>query len=617
MMMLPAPATPTNQPEDACLQLVFPTTATEHTTCELESFILGQLKAPATALWVQGEPALLSAEGYFAHVVTLHDGLNTFYLETDLGEAHTVQIRQWVPALQSLNQSVFFKEASLQLANGGVTPTPAVYQWHDKVTVQCLTLGDAEIKNVTALLTDARGRAVTQARLIAKQVTENPNTRYHWENREAIFAQLHQTVPALPKTIGWFEGVLQLPPFWLAGNALTPQGGMPLYLELFAQGAATGLSGERWKPSGVKIEVWNQAKFVQTTAEETVIRSSASPNGARITTLPKQTSLAISGQQGDWFEVSFANGSNGFVDAHQTTPLESGLLPSVALKTVIVSQLEAHQWHITCPLPRKIPFFVAVNEENNQLVLTLDAVEHQCDFIHFQPFQENPPLGVKVSTPCNGQTVVTVQLPNRFCGYKLTWQEQGLVLSLRSLPTVKSACTIVIDAGHGGEELGAIGLDGKPEKDWTLTMAKALQQQLKLAGFPLVQLTRSTDVAIALTERQAMLEEIEAHISLSIHANALPEGRNPWQFEGVSAFYYHAHARRLALAIVNKVVNQAKRPNDGLFFDNLAMTRPSHCLAVLVEYGYFINPKEYPQLQQLAVQQALVAATVQALEGLF
>ena len=602
---------------DSCLNLVFPTTPTDHTTCELESFLLGQLQAPATALWVQGEPVILTAEGYFAHVVTLHDGLNTFYLETNLGETQTVQIRQIVPTLHTVNQSAFFKEASFQLPNGSVTHSPAVYQWNDKVAVQCLALGETEVKNIHALLTDARGRVVTQARLVAKSITENPNTRYHWENREAIFAQLHQTMPALPKTIGWFEGLLQLPPFWLAGNALTPQGGLPLYLELTAQGAATGVTGERWKPTGVQLEVWNQPKLVQTTAEATVLRSTPSANGARLTTLPPQTGLAISGQRGAFFEVLMTNGTNCFVAKDQVSSLELGLLPPISLKTLSVTQPDAQQWQLSLPLARRIPFFVEINEATNHLSLVLDAVQHECDFIHFKPFQDLPSLGVKVTSLNALQTCVTVQLPKRFCGYQLAWNEQGLVLSLRSLPTVKSACTIVIDAGHGGDELGAIGLDGTPEKTWTLAMAKALQLQLNKAGFPHVYLTRTADVAVSLAERQAMVQETEAHISISLHANALPEGRNPWAYEGVSTFYYHAYAKRLAQHILNKVVSHAKRPNDGLFFDNLAMTRPSHCLAVLVEYGYFINPKEYPQLLKPTVQHQLIEATAQGIEALF
>jgi N-acetylmuramoyl-L-alanine amidase len=148
-------------------------------------------------------------------------------------------------------------------------------------------------------------------------------------------------------------------------------------------------------------------------------------------------------------------------------------------------------------------------------------------------------------------------------------------------------------------------------------MAKALQLQLNKAGFPHVYLTRTVDIAISLAERQAMVQETEAHISISLHANALPEGRNPWDYEGISTFYYHSHAKRLAQSILNKVVSHAKRPNEGLFFDNLAMTRPSHCLAVLVEYGYFINPKEYPQLLKPTVQHQLIEATVQGIEALF
>jgi N-acetylmuramoyl-L-alanine amidase len=260
---------------------------------------------------------------------------------------------------------------------------------------------------------------------------------------------------------------------------------------------------------------------------------------------------------------------------------------------------------------------VAINEATNQLSLLLDDVQHQCDFIHFKPFGAVTPLAVKITSPNATQTSVTVQLPKRFCGYQLAWDEQGLLLNLRSLPTLKSACTIVIDAGHGGDEHGAIGLDGTPEKTWTLAMATALKRQLNTAGFPLVYLTRTDDVAVSLAQRQTVIQETAAHISLSLHANALPEGRNPQTHEGVSTFYYHPAAKRLAQSILNKVVFHAKRPMDGLFFDNLAMTRPSHCLAVLVEYGYFINPKEFPQLLTAGVQQQLVEATVQGVEALF
>lgn len=146
------------------IQLVFPAThthpATPHTTFESQSFLLGQIQLPATQLWIQGETVTLSPEGYFAHVVPLHDGLNTFYLETDTNHTHTCQILQAVPPLATTatHQSVFYKEASVQLqstAGGlvGITPSPAVYQWGNTVTIQCLTLGEADVQSVHAHLT--------------------------------------------------------------------------------------------------------------------------------------------------------------------------------------------------------------------------------------------------------------------------------------------------------------------------------------------------------------------------------------------------------------------------------------------------------------------------------
>ncbi len=613
------------------IQLVFPTLnpTAPHTTFEAQSFLLGRICLPAKQLWIQGETVLVSPEGYFAHVVPLHDGLNTFYLETDTNHTHTCQILQAVPPLTTINQSVFYKEASLTLQGStdsiiGITPTPAVYQWGDTVAVQCLTLGETDVTSVHAHLTDARGRSVTQAKLLPKTLTEPPNTRYHWDNRTAVFAQLHQTTPAIPKTVGWFEGYIQLPPFWMAGNALTPQGGMPLYLELFATGNGTSISGERWKPAGIAIEVWNQPKLAFTTTPTACIRSCPSTTGARLTELPSQTGLSIDGQQGDWLRVKRANQQVGYVHNADASAPEPGLLLPIALKTMSLQQTETDTWQLSLPLSRKTPYFITTSAHQSHLHLVLDSVEHHCDFIHFQqnPLIEPPsaiPLSINVTATGiqSPQTTVSIQLPKRYCGYQTRWDETGLHLTVRRLPITKTACTIIIDAGHGGEELGAIGLDGTPEKNWNLQLATLLAKQLQLAGFTNTLLTRTMDTALTLAQRQTIVEQNNAHISISVHANALPEGRNPLVHQGVSAYYYQPPAKKLATQLLQYISKTAQRPVDGLFFDNLALTRPSHCLAVLVEYGYFIHPTEFACLQKEATQQQLVAGTIAGIETLF
>lgn len=78
---------------------------------------------------------------------------------------------------------------------------------------------------------------------------------------------------------------------------------------------------------------------------------------------------------------------------------------------------------------------------------------------------------------------------------------------------------IVIDAGHGGKDPGAIGPGGIKEKDLTLAVSKALARRLRLEGFE-VFLTRETDVFLTLEERTAFANKKRADLFVSIHMNA-------------------------------------------------------------------------------------------------
>ncbi len=80
--------------------------------------------------------------------------------------------------------------------------------------------------------------------------------------------------------------------------------------------------------------------------------------------------------------------------------------------------------------------------------------------------------------------------------------------------------TVVIDAGHGGKDPGAIGKRGLKEKDVTLKIAKMVQKELAKKIKGKVILTRNKDVYIALDERTVIANAREADIFVSIHVNA-------------------------------------------------------------------------------------------------
>ncbi|MCM2332432.1 MAG: N-acetylmuramoyl-L-alanine amidase, partial [Anaeromyxobacteraceae bacterium] len=80
---------------------------------------------------------------------------------------------------------------------------------------------------------------------------------------------------------------------------------------------------------------------------------------------------------------------------------------------------------------------------------------------------------------------------------------------------------VVVDAGHGGHDPGAIGPTRVREKDVTLAIAKRLAAKLKAGGFEVV-MTRSDDRFVALEERTAIANTQRGDLLISIHANAHP-----------------------------------------------------------------------------------------------
>jgi len=116
--------------------------------------------------------------------------------------------------------------------------------------------------------------------------------------------------------------------------------------------------------------------------------------------------------------------------------------------------------------------------------------------------------------------------------------------------------TIVVDAGHGGHDSGAIGVKRYYEKRLVLQIAKRVEKQLKKRGFR-VKMTRTTDRFIKLRHRTHFANQKKADIFVSIHANAIANRRRFGKVYGVETYFLQltrsAKAQRIA-AKENSVV---------------------------------------------------------------
>ncbi len=112
--------------------------------------------------------------------------------------------------------------------------------------------------------------------------------------------------------------------------------------------------------------------------------------------------------------------------------------------------------------------------------------------------------------------------------------------------------TVVIDAGHGGEDAGARGAAGMVEKKLVLSVARDLAARLRATGLHVV-LTRATDVFVPLEERTALANDARGDLFLSIHANASTDH----SVHGTETYFLALDASDASAALVASRENRA------------------------------------------------------------
>jgi N-acetylmuramoyl-L-alanine amidase len=112
-------------------------------------------------------------------------------------------------------------------------------------------------------------------------------------------------------------------------------------------------------------------------------------------------------------------------------------------------------------------------------------------------------------------------------------------------PLLTGLRRIVVDAGHGGKDPGAIGPSGLREKDVTLAMAKKIAERLRTTLNCDVVLTRDRDVYLPLEERTAIANKVGADLFISVHANAAPNR----QAYGIETYYLNFSKNDKAAAV--------------------------------------------------------------------
>ena len=120
------------------------------------------------------------------------------------------------------------------------------------------------------------------------------------------------------------------------------------------------------------------------------------------------------------------------------------------------------------------------------------------------------------------QTGLRIELAGGEAAPKPVKQAPPIAQPIEKPPATNALPLIVIDAGHGGKDSGALGVNKVQEKHITLAMAKAIRDALQKTGRYRAALTRDDDRYILLPERVNIARKMKADLFVSIHADSNP-----------------------------------------------------------------------------------------------
>ncbi|MCS6813963.1 MAG: N-acetylmuramoyl-L-alanine amidase [Cyanobacteria bacterium] len=351
-------------------------------------------------------------------------------------------------------------------------------------------------------------------------------------------------------------------------------------------------------PGTVTILEPNRFRAAIVTAEAGVARTGPSTDYSRLTPLPQGTQALVTGQEGSWLRLDYG----AWIRSSEVQVVDVAIPPRSLIRSLKTRDLpdwtEVH-------FPLQVPVPVTITQEDRLFSITLHNTVAQTDTIYAPPNRLLDRLDWQQITP----TQVRYQLrfkPRQQWGYTLRYEGTTLVLALRHPPD-RQNITVLLDPGHGGDaDIGARGPTGYPEKAAALTISQLLRAELEQRGLRVV-MTREADTDVGLAARVALIQQTQPTIALSLHYNALPDDGDALNTSGVAVFWFHPQAYSLAVFLHDYLVQRLHRPSDGVFWNNLALTRPTIAPSLLLELGYMINPDEYEWIMDPKAQQQLAA----------
>ncbi len=350
--------------------------------------------------------------------------------------------------------------------------------------------------------------------------------------------------------------------------------------------------------------------------EYTMPRTTVDSSDVDCMPLTDKTTFTILGEQGSYYKIydgTFVYKS--YVDVYNGT-LSANKVSSVSVTDDLVNNL------IVARLKMKVNALYKVETQQGKVILTLyETISSPKAVLEENDTVKRVVTNIYKST--NRTVAYTFNLYDdaMITGYDVEFEDGYMIFTLKKAPHLTeegslAGATVLLDAGHGGDATGAVGplgLYGPVEKDINLAITLYTKKYLEDLGAKVV-LTRSDDTDLSLHERVAIIRDLKPDVSLSIHANAMPQAANFSLSYGFLSFYSYNETTNAHTLINDDIISRLDYLDRSPRKQSLSLTRITTCAALLIETAFLSYPSDYEYLIKVENQKEIAQGVADSIK---
>ena len=317
---------------------------------------------------------------------------------------------------------------------------------------------------------------------------------------------------------------------------------------------------------------------------------------------PKGIVMKVNGVFGNFYRIHLNNEEEGFVDMENVEVIPGSYSQAPYYITSLSCAPSESGDFLSIPYYSPIPYAIYPEPDQKRIRIRLYGAMTSSTWItHLKGRKIIDQVTWSQITPETYEVQVHLAT-SRIWGYDLRQEGNRLLFLIKYPPEYVLAkekplkgLKIAVEAGHGGESYGALGLSGLFEKDINLDLARRFGEICKSRGAEIIQV-READTTMSLIDKRDKAVNSGADLLISVHANAAGTSRGYLGVGGTSTYYHNPFWADLAERMYDNLLELDLSEFGVVGSFNYTVIRVSQMPSILVEQAFMTHAEDEEKL---------------------